>query len=75
MWLGGIARLQPQPRAVGKAPADAGAFGRLACLLDTARAMSEQSTTPDLVELVRTTICSDIDEGRAAAERLAEERG
>ena len=61
--------------------------------------MSEESTTPDLVELVRrsveaskdrdfaavgiwvdgknvrTTNYTDIDEARAAAERLAEERG
>ena len=47
--------------------------------------MSEESTTPDLVELVfewvqggkiaRMTLYLDIDEARAAAERLAESKG
>ena len=44
--------------------------------------MSEESTTPDLIELARRRVDAsretnhtDIDEARAAAERLAEERG
>jgi hypothetical protein len=49
-------------------------------LRDTGRAMSEESTTPDLVELVagafEATIYpdADIEAGRTAAERLAESR-
>jgi hypothetical protein len=40
--------------------------------------MSEESTTPDLDELIASVTYypeADIDEARAAAERLAEERG
>jgi hypothetical protein len=48
-------------------------------LRDTARAMSQESTTPDLVELGRVLFEAanrkDFAAARAAAERLAEERG
>jgi hypothetical protein len=47
-------------------------------LRDTGNAMSEESTHRDLVgvtdAIMRSTLCLDLDEGRAAAERLAESR-